>query len=64
MLLPILVMPCADLSLNPSPVDYILFITSEVTVTPNLNEIRDHKWVDKKELQDMFDAPGLPSLWP
>ncbi|KAG8936605.1 isopentenyl-diphosphate delta-isomerase idi1 [Tulasnella sp. 419] len=39
-------------------VDYILFITSDVTVTPNPNEIRDYRWVDKKELQDMFDQPG------
>ncbi|KAF7339483.1 Isopentenyldiphosphate isomerase [Mycena sanguinolenta] len=39
-------------------VDYILFITADVTVTPNPNEIRDHKYVDKAELQAMFDAPG------
>ncbi|EJD55331.1 Isopentenyldiphosphate isomerase [Auricularia subglabra TFB-10046 SS5] len=39
-------------------VDYILFITADVDVTPNLNEIRDHKYVDKAELQAMFDAPG------
>ncbi|KAG8219802.1 Isopentenyldiphosphate isomerase [Butyriboletus roseoflavus] len=36
-------------------VDYILFITADVTVTPNANEIRDYKWVDKMELQNMFD---------
>jgi len=39
-------------------VDYILFLTADVTVTPNPNEIRDHKYVDKAELQAMFDAPG------
>ncbi|KAG8921558.1 isopentenyl-diphosphate delta-isomerase idi1 [Tulasnella sp. 417] len=39
-------------------VDYILFITADVTVNPNPNEIRDHKWVDKKELQGMFTAEG------
>ncbi|KAA1471502.1 Isopentenyldiphosphate isomerase [Dentipellis sp. KUC8613] len=39
-------------------VDYILFFTGDVTVTPNENEIRDHKYVDKAELQAMFDAPG------
>lgn len=39
-------------------VDYILFLTADVDVTPNLNEIRDHKYVDKAELQAMFDAPG------
>ncbi len=36
-------------------VDYILFLTADVTVTPNLNEIRDHKYVNKDELQAMFD---------
>ncbi|KIJ68467.1 hypothetical protein HYDPIDRAFT_106668 [Hydnomerulius pinastri MD-312] len=36
-------------------VDYILFITADVTVEPNTNEIRDHKWVDKAELQSMFE---------
>ena len=39
------------------PVDYILFLTADVTVTPNLNEIRDYKYVDKAELQSMFDDP-------
>ncbi|KAI0031156.1 Isopentenyldiphosphate isomerase [Vararia minispora EC-137] len=38
-------------------VDYILFITADVDVTPNENEIRDHKYVDKAELQAMFEAP-------
>ncbi|KAH7883570.1 NUDIX hydrolase domain-like protein [Phlebopus sp. FC_14] len=36
-------------------VDYILFLTADVTVTPNTNEIRDYRWVDKVELQRMFD---------
>ena len=39
-------------------VDYILFFTGDVTVTPNENEIRDHKYVSKQELQDMFADPG------
>ncbi|KAF8974046.1 NUDIX hydrolase domain-like protein [Flammula alnicola] len=39
-------------------VDYILFLTADVTVTPNLNEIRDHKYVSKDELQAMFDDPS------
>lgn len=30
-------------------------MTADVTVTPNMNEIRDYKWVDKMELQNMFD---------
>ena len=37
--------------------DYILFLTANVTVHPNLNEIRDYKYVDKAELQAMFDDP-------
>lgn len=37
--------------------DYILFLTSDVTVTPNLNEIRDYKYVSKEELQKMFEDP-------
>jgi len=40
-------------------VDYILFLTADVTVTPNLNEIRDFKYVNKEELQAMFDDPGM-----
>lgn len=39
-------------------VDYILFLTADVTVVPNVNEIRDHKYVDKAELQAMFEEPG------
>jgi len=38
-------------------VDYILFLTADVTVTPNNNEIQDYKYVDKAELQAMFDDP-------
>ena len=37
-------------------VDYILFMTANVDVTPNLNEIRDYKYVDKQELIAMFDS--------
>jgi isopentenyl-diphosphate delta-isomerase len=39
-------------------VDYILFMSGNVDVHPNLNEIRDHKYVSKKELIAMFDDPG------
>jgi hypothetical protein len=39
-------------------VDYILFITADVDVTPNKNEIRDYRYVDKTELQAMFDEKG------
>ncbi|KAI0932172.1 hypothetical protein AcW2_000869 [Taiwanofungus camphoratus] len=39
-------------------IDYILFLTANVTVKPNLNEIRDYKYVDKAELQAMFEDPA------
>jgi isopentenyldiphosphate isomerase len=39
-------------------VDYILFLTAYVTVTPNSNEIRDHKYVSKAELKAMFEEEG------
>ncbi|KAI0296185.1 NUDIX hydrolase domain-like protein [Russula brevipes] len=39
-------------------VDYILFLTADVTVTANANEIRDYKYVDKAELQAMFENEG------
>ncbi|TEB35063.1 Isopentenyldiphosphate isomerase [Coprinellus micaceus] len=39
-------------------VDYILFITRDVDVTPNPNEIRDYKYVSKEELQAMFNDPA------
>jgi len=38
-------------------IDYILFLTADVDVTPNLNEIRDYKYVSKTELQAMFEDP-------
>jgi isopentenyldiphosphate isomerase len=40
-------------------VDYILFLTADVTVNPNPNEIRDYKYVDKPELQAMFEDQGM-----
>jgi len=39
-------------------VDYILFLTADVTVKPNENEIRDYKYVSKDELQAMFNDPS------
>jgi isopentenyldiphosphate isomerase len=33
-------------------------MTADVTVNPNWNEIRDYKYVDKEELQAMFEDPG------
>ena len=44
-------------------VDYILFLTADVTITPNLNEVRDYKYVNKQELQTMFDDPSEIVLW-
>ncbi|THH03830.1 hypothetical protein EW145_g5974 [Phellinidium pouzarii] len=45
-------------------VDYILFLTADVNVTPNANEIRDHKYVSKAELQAMFeDSANLFTPW-
>ena len=38
--------------------DYILFLVADVTVTPNPNEIRDHKYISKVELQSMFEDPS------
>ena len=38
------------LDMSPSPtVDYILFLVADVTITPNLNEIRDLKYIPKAE---------------
>lgn len=39
-------------------VDYILFMSGDVDVTPNLNEIRDYKYVSKAELIAMFEDSG------
>lgn len=44
--------------MNCIAVDYILFLTADVTVTPNANEIRDYKYVSKAELQAMFEDPS------
>jgi len=39
-------------------VDYILFLTTDVTVAPNPNEVRNYKYVSKEELKAMFDDEG------
>ena len=36
-------------------VDYILFLTKDVTVEANANEVRDYKYVSKEELIQMFE---------
>ena len=47
------------LTINWNTVDYILFFTGDVDVTPNLNEISDYKYVSRTELQRMFEDPGM-----
>lgn len=47
-----------------SVVDYILFITANVDVKANYNEIRDYKYVDKAELQAMFAEEGAIISYP
>ena len=47
------------LTINWNTVDYILFFTGNVDVTPNLNEISDYKYVSRTELQQMFEDPGM-----
>lgn len=40
-------------------IDYILIIKSDAKVHPNPNEVRDHKYVSKTELKQMFADPTL-----
>jgi isopentenyl-diphosphate Delta-isomerase len=40
-------------------VDYILFIKADVDVEPNLNEVRDTKYVTADGLKTMFNDPTL-----
>jgi len=40
-------------------VDYILFIKADVDVEPNLNEVRDTKYVTADGLKEMFGDPAL-----
>lgn len=39
--------------------DYILFIEADVELDPNLNEVRDTRYVTADELKAMFEQPGL-----
>lgn len=48
--------PCADLC---DLVDYILFIKADVDLEPNLNEVRDTRYVTADELRKMFEEPSL-----
>jgi isopentenyl-diphosphate delta-isomerase len=40
-------------------IDYILIIKSDAKVNPNLNEVRDQKYVSQQELKEMFADPAL-----
>ncbi|KAL4797954.1 NUDIX hydrolase domain-like protein [Aspergillus venezuelensis] len=40
-------------------IDYILFIEADVDLDPNLNEVRDTKYVSEAELKEMFKQPEL-----
>lgn len=40
-------------------IDYILIIKADAKVNPNLNEVRDYKYVSKTELKEMFENPDL-----
>lgn len=46
-----------DFSLTKLAVDYILFLTLDPEIEPNLNEVSDIKWVSKVELQAFFLDP-------
>ena len=39
-------------------------MTADVDVNPNPNEIRDHKYVSKDELQAMFNDPSTLVSYP
>ena len=47
------------LSSRDHAVDYILFIKADVDLEPNLNEVRDTKYVTADGLQAMFNDPTL-----
>lgn len=40
-------------------VDYILFIQADVDLEPNLNEVRDTRYVSADELKEMFKQTDL-----
>lgn len=40
-------------------IDYILIIRANARVNPNVNEVRDYKYVSKDELKSMFEDPKL-----
>ncbi|KAF8463507.1 NUDIX hydrolase domain-like protein [Kalaharituber pfeilii] len=40
-------------------IDYILFIKSDVTLDPNLNEVQATRYVTQQDLKDMFDDEAL-----
>lgn len=40
-------------------VDYILFITADVDLHINPNEVRDSRWVSQEDLKNMFQEKSL-----
>ncbi|TGO23502.1 hypothetical protein BPAE_0130g00200 [Botrytis paeoniae] len=40
-------------------IDYILFITADVDLEPNMNEVRDTQYVSADGLKNMFNDPSL-----
>jgi isopentenyl-diphosphate delta-isomerase len=40
-------------------VDYILFIKADVDLEPNMNEVRDTRYVTADALKSMFNDPQL-----
>lgn len=52
--------PFRDTNLGIScSVDYILFIRADVSLAPNLNEVRDHEYVSMDRLKEMFEDKSL-----
>ena len=45
-------------------IDYILFITANVTIQPNLNEVCDTRWVSPQELKELMTELDPASFTP
>ena len=43
-------------------VDYIFAVKADVQIEPNLNEIQDTKYVDKKELNELFEMSNSDDI--
>ena len=40
-------------------IDYVLFIQRDVTVIPNTNEVKSHRYVSKEELKELIGELSL-----